>query len=142
MVVPIVLAAAFGLYHRHVTTRLRREIGRLDQEVANLRRTEEMLHTKEAPYRGVVASLPVALFTLSEGKGLVALGLEPGKIVGRSVFETYRDTPQITEDVRLALGGKSARGLRVKPCVSPKRESRRPEPAPSCSPAAAREEVP
>ena len=115
LVVPIVLSAAFGLYHRQETMRLRHEIEQLEQEVANLRRTEEILHTNEAPYRGVVASLPVALFaldtegvfTLSEGKRLDALGLEPDKVVGRSIFETYRDAPQITEDVRLALAGKS-----------------------------------
>jgi PAS domain S-box-containing protein len=114
-VVPIVLSAAFGLYHRQETMRLQHEIEQLEQEVANLRRTEEILHTNEAPYRGVVASLPVALFaldtegvfTLSEGKRLDALGLEPDKVVGRSIFETYRDAPQITEDVRLALAGKS-----------------------------------
>jgi diguanylate cyclase (GGDEF)-like protein/PAS domain S-box-containing protein len=83
--------------------------------VANARRTKEVLQRNEASYRGVVASLPVALFavdpegvfTLSEGNGLEALGLEPDQVVGRSIFETYQHAPQIVENVRLALSGQA-----------------------------------
>ena len=61
----------------------------------------------------VIASAPIVLyaldkdgtFTLSEGKGLEALGLEPGQIVGQSVFELYKDAPLILRDVRRALAG-------------------------------------
>src|SRR5215217_149089 len=61
----------------------------------------------------VVTGAPIVLFsldregvfTLWEGKGLDALGLEPGEAVGRSVFELYRDVPQITEEVRRVLAG-------------------------------------
>ena len=34
------------------------------------------------------------VFTLSEGKGLAALGLEPGQVVGQSIFDIYADSRQ------------------------------------------------
>jgi PAS domain S-box-containing protein len=69
---------------------------------------EERLHT-------VVANAPIILFavdqegnfTLSEGKGLEALGLEPHQVIGQSVFEAYRDVPQIGDNIRRALAGES-----------------------------------
>ncbi len=45
------------------------------------------------------------IFTLSEGKGLEALGLEPGQLVGQSVFEVYKDVPLILRDAKRALAG-------------------------------------
>ena len=67
----------------------------------------------EVHLRAVAANLPVVLFaldregvfTLSEGRGLEALGLEPSQVIGRSAFEMYREAPQIVEDVRRALSG-------------------------------------
>jgi PAS domain S-box-containing protein len=61
----------------------------------------------------VVRHAPVVLwtldrdgvFTLSEGRGLEGLGLRPGEIVGRSVFEVYAGNPQVLEDARRALAG-------------------------------------
>jgi len=43
--------------------------------------------------------------TLSEGKGLAAIGLKPGEVVGRSIFEMYRGYPDILESTRRALRG-------------------------------------
>ena len=77
------------------------------------KRAEEALRRSEQHLRSVVTNAPVVLFaldregvfTLSEGKGLDDLGLEPGQLVGSSVFEVYRETPQIVADVRRALAG-------------------------------------
>jgi len=63
--------------------------------------------------RTIVGNVPVVLFaldregvfTLSEGKGLEALGLESSEVVGRSVFEVYRDVPEIAQHVRRTLDG-------------------------------------
>ncbi len=68
----------------------------------------ELLHA-------VVASAPIVLFafdadgtfTLSEGRGLDALGLKPGQSVGRSVFELYADNPVVIDCCRRALKGES-----------------------------------
>jgi diguanylate cyclase (GGDEF)-like protein/PAS domain S-box-containing protein len=47
------------------------------------------------------------VFTLSEGHGLPALGLQPGEVVGRSVFEVYAEYPEILDHHRRALRGES-----------------------------------
>ncbi|MDQ3318339.1 MAG: PAS domain S-box protein, partial [Actinomycetota bacterium] len=122
----IALAAALVFYHRRETARLRRgtaererEVAKLEVEVADLRRANEALGRNEARYRGAVAGLPVALFavdgegvfTLSEGKGLDSLGLEPEAVVGRSIFKAYRDAPQVVENIRFALTGRAFAGL-------------------------------
>jgi PAS domain S-box-containing protein len=42
---------------------------------------------------------------LSEGQDLSALDLEPGEVVGESVFERYADSPEVIDAVRRALNG-------------------------------------
>jgi len=70
-----------------------------------------------SPFRAVVGQLPVLLFvvdrngvcTLSEGRGLAALGLKPGEAVGRSAYEVYREFPDIQASIRRALSGEEVR---------------------------------
>lgn len=65
--------------------------------------------------RTVVGSSPIVLFaldldgvfTLSEGRGLDALRLKPGQVVGKSVFHLYRDYPQVLDACRRALKGET-----------------------------------
>lgn len=45
------------------------------------------------------------IFRLSEGLGLATLGLKPGEIIGKSVFEMYENIPEITTSIRRALLG-------------------------------------
>ncbi|MCK4774813.1 MAG: hypothetical protein KAT30_08500, partial [Candidatus Krumholzibacteria bacterium] len=45
------------------------------------------------------------IFTLSEGRGLKALGLSPGEVVGQSAFEVYGEYPDILSNLRHALAG-------------------------------------
>ncbi|MFC7068697.1 hybrid sensor histidine kinase/response regulator [Halobaculum lipolyticum] len=79
------------------------------------RRELEAMHDR---LETLVSNLPVVLFgiddsgtfTLSEGKGLAALGFDPGEVVGREVDEVYADVPAIREDVARALDGEPARG--------------------------------
>ena len=89
-------------------------------DVTERKRTEEALRESELRLRTVVANAPVVLFvldragvfTFSEGKGLEALGLKPGEVVGLSVFEVYLDAPHILEDVRRALSGEAFSAVR------------------------------
>jgi PAS domain S-box-containing protein len=82
----------------------------LERKVAE--RTSE-LRESEQRLRTVVTGAPVVLFavdtegkfTLSEGKGLEALGLKPGEIVGQSVFDVYRDEPEIVDNIQRTLAG-------------------------------------
>jgi len=65
--------------------------------------------------QAVVTSAPIVLFaldpsgvfTLSEGKGLEALGLRPGEAVGRSVFELLPAVSPVVAHVRRALAGET-----------------------------------
>jgi len=49
------------------------------------------------------------VFTLSEGRGLEALGLKPGEVVGRSVFDVYEGNAEVLNDARKALAGHQVR---------------------------------
>tara|TARA_Y100000310_G_scaffold236388_1_gene239549 strand:- start:516 stop:2222 length:1707 start_codon:yes stop_codon:yes gene_type:complete len=79
----------------------------LDQQ-RKLQEGAERLHT-------VVTGAPVLLYsldrdgviTLSEGKGLEALGLQPGDLVGKSISEVYGDSPEVLRDNRRALTGET-----------------------------------
>ncbi len=83
---------------RDITARVRAEV--------ESRASEERLRT-------VVTNAPLILFTLdrdgvytmSEGMGLAALGREPGGVVGRSVFDVYRDQTALLDWTRRALAG-------------------------------------
>ncbi len=84
------------------------------QDITGRKRAEQALRDSEARLRAVVSNAPVVLYTLdregiillSEGRGLEALQLKPGEVVGRSVFEMYRDYPEICAEIRRALAGK------------------------------------
>lgn len=45
------------------------------------------------------------VFTYSDGRGLGTLGLTPGQVVGLSVFDLYRDDPQVVASLRKVLAG-------------------------------------
>ena len=88
-----------------VVVTARDETERIERERA-LEATKERLGT-------VISNVPVVLFaldaegrfTLSEGRGLRALGLEPGDIVGESAFDLYADNPDVLDPMRRALDG-------------------------------------
>ncbi len=85
----------------------------VSQDITDLRAVEEALRASEARLRSVMENAPVILFgldaegrfTLSEGRGLGALGLEPGQVVGASVQDVYAAHPDIIQDVDKALAG-------------------------------------
>jgi PAS domain S-box-containing protein len=85
------------------------------RDVTEKKQAREALRKAEKRLRTVVGSASLILFatdkngvfTLSEGEGLKSLSLRPGQLVGKSVFETYADTPQVCENIRRALKGES-----------------------------------
>src|SRR6185503_13106207 len=85
------------------------------RDVTEKKQAREALRKAEKRLRTVVGSASLILFatdkkgvfTLSEGEGLKSLSLEPGELVGQSVFEVYADTPQFGENIRRALKGES-----------------------------------
>jgi PAS domain S-box-containing protein len=83
-----------------------RDISARKEYERDLRETKERLDT-------VVSNVPVVLFaldadgtfTLSEGRGLETLGLEPGEVVGESALDRYADQPDVIDAIERALDG-------------------------------------
>ncbi|HXG18176.1 MAG TPA: PAS domain S-box protein [Methylomirabilota bacterium] len=83
------------------------------RDITERKNMEAALRESEARIRTVLRNAPVILFavdregifTLSEGKGLEAMGLQPGEVVGQSIFTVYRDTPAVGQNIHRALGG-------------------------------------
>lgn len=77
------------------------------------KKVEESLNRSEEYLQTLTTGAPViifatdknGIFTLSEGKGLHALGLKAGEVVGKSIFDVYEDSPKILADIRRALAG-------------------------------------
>jgi PAS domain S-box-containing protein len=84
-------------------------------DISDRKRAEELLRENLTRLQTMVRNAPVVLygfdrngvFTLSEGKGLSGLGLKPGEIVGRSIFDVYRDHPEALGYLRQALAGEA-----------------------------------
>jgi PAS domain S-box-containing protein len=83
--------------------------------VARRYEIEGDLRASQQRLRAVVSGLPIVLsvidgdgvVTLAEGRGLEALQLKPGELIGRSVFDLYRGVPEITANARRVLAGES-----------------------------------
>ncbi len=97
----------------------RRQIEALRAELEEYRNAQPALRDTEQRLRALVEQAPIVLFavdrngifTLSEGHGLVALGLSPGQVVGMSVYDVYKDVPRIIDNVRRCLAGESINDL-------------------------------
>jgi PAS domain S-box-containing protein len=82
-------------------------------DITERRRAQEARRMAEERLRAVAANAPVVLaaidgngvFTLSEGAGLGSLGLRPGEVVGRSIYELYAGMPDVIEHVQRCLAG-------------------------------------
>ncbi|HUF53455.1 MAG TPA: GGDEF domain-containing protein [Dehalococcoidia bacterium] len=82
----------------------------------SLRQREE-IQAKEERLRAVVTAAPVAIFlldasgvfTLLEGRALERLSIQPGEIVGRSVYEVMPQSANVEEPFTRALEGETVR---------------------------------
>ena len=83
------------------------------RDITDRRRAEIELKRAQERLRMVVSKSPIVLFaidrdgtfTLSEGRGLVTLGLSPSEVVGRSAYELYHGSPRIVANLQRALAG-------------------------------------
>lgn len=83
--------------------------------IARRRKAEASVRASEQRLRAVISSLPVILFvvdkggrfTLSDGKGLSALGFKAGEMVGRSAYELYAGNDSLLSGIRRALEGEA-----------------------------------
>jgi PAS domain S-box-containing protein len=92
----------------------------IQYDITKRKHSEEAREESELRLRTVISNVPVVLFainfagviSLSEGRGMGALGLEPGEVVGRSISEVFGGVPGILEDVDRALAGETLSSVR------------------------------
>ena len=85
------------------------------RDITEKKQAREALRKAEKRLRTVVGSASLILFatdkngifTLSEGEGLKSLSLQPGELVGASVFDVYADSPEVCVNIERALKGES-----------------------------------
>jgi PAS domain S-box-containing protein len=85
------------------------------RDITERKRAEHAIRESEERLRTLITNAPIVLFaidregvfTIVEGRGLSGLGLRPGENVGRSVFDVYRDVPEVIDAARRALAGES-----------------------------------
>ena len=79
---------------------------------AALRTAEQRLRTVLANSQAIIYQLdPEGRFLLSEGLGLVNLGLVPGAVLGLSALDLYRDDPETIAQIQRALAGEASRQI-------------------------------
>ncbi len=84
-------------------------------DITERKKAENALQESMRRLQTVVNGAPIVLysfdrhgtFTLSEGKGLVGLGLKPGEIVGRTIIDVYGDQPEAMAALNRALSGET-----------------------------------
>jgi PAS domain S-box-containing protein len=87
----------------------------LQREIIERKRAEEHLLQTQQHLQSVLNHAPLVLwsvdrhgrYTLSEGKGLEALGLKPGEIVGQSHYVLHQKAPDLEAYVKRALQGEA-----------------------------------
>ena len=85
------------------------------RDVSARMRAEEALVESEERLRSLVTHAPVAMFavdsdgvfTAAEGETATLVGLRSDEYVGRSVFDMFRDVPEVVDAARRALAGEA-----------------------------------
>ena len=85
------------------------------RDITERKRAEAEQRDSTDRLRALLSSAPLMLWaldsagiiTLSEGMLLQQMGVKPGELVGRSVFDLYHDAPEITACARRALAGEN-----------------------------------
>src|ERR1051326_9008171 len=85
------------------------------RDMTDRKQMQKALDASEERLRTVVSHLPIVLFaldragtfTLLEGQGVKALGLTSPDVTGRSVFDIYRESPALLNDIGRALDGET-----------------------------------
>jgi signal transduction histidine kinase/CheY-like chemotaxis protein len=92
---------------------------RVQERTLELSQANATLREREMLIQTVVTHAPLVLFafdregifTLSEGRGLVALHLRPGEVIGRSIFQMYSRDSRILEHTQRALQGEAIHSI-------------------------------
>ncbi len=113
------MSAQPGKYTQEYVEQLQEQLQQAQQEIERLNdrycnMCNVFKHGEPVPLiNWVVNNTPIVIwaidkngvFMMSEGKSLASLGLSPGEVQGRSVFDVYNNHPEITDQIRMALAG-------------------------------------
>ncbi len=91
------------------------------QDITEQKDREQHLEQMNTRLRTIVSNVPIVLFaidsdgvfTLSQGKGLEKLGLEPGEVEGSTIYEVYSCQDEIVADFERALNGERVQSVRA-----------------------------
>jgi len=108
------IAILTGSFNK-LAEKLNDSYAKLKVEIEERKQAQAALRESEQFLRSVIDHASIVLwgidkdgiFTFSEGKVLEKLGLRPGEVVGRSLFDRYADNPQIISDARRTLAGEA-----------------------------------
>ena len=109
------------VWNRVIKTPVKNEKGEINGvlgvfwDITEQNKTEELLRESEEKFRTLITNIEEIVyildkngkFLLSEGKGLSNLGLDPGEVVGKSIYTLYKDFPDIRANVKKALRGET-----------------------------------
>ena len=87
----------------------------IGEDITKRKQAEKALLESEEKFRTLITNTEEIVymiskdgtFLLSEGKGLSKLDLKPGEVVGKSVFELYKDYPDMLTQMRKAFNGET-----------------------------------
>jgi PAS domain S-box-containing protein len=85
------------------------------RDISERKQAEKVLKESEDKFKSLVTNSEGIVylidkdgfFLLSEGKGLSLLGLKPGEVVGKSVFDIYKDYPDMLEEMKRVFQGET-----------------------------------
>jgi PAS domain S-box-containing protein len=86
-----------------------------DIDITKRKLAEDALLESEEKFRTLVTKTEEIVymiardgtFLLSEGRGLAKLAMKPGQVVGKSVFELYKDYPDMLDGMRRVFNGET-----------------------------------
>lgn len=105
--IPVELSGSVTLWHGQPADMVMvRDIRERLRQKHELERQRTLLQTVISNSPTVTWMLdPQGIVTLSEGKGLQQMGLQPGQLVGVNIFTLYQDYPEVLRDAQRALAG-------------------------------------
>ena len=96
-----------------LTAELKSTRQQLQHKMEQLKKTNDALQESQTHLHTVISKAPIVLWTLDcegtftffDGKGLENSGLQPGQLVGQSIFNLYCNHPNILESITFVLAG-------------------------------------